>query len=464
MAVVGVSPWEDARSLGLNTLRALLEGGYRGEVFAVHPRHREVLGVRLHRSLEELGRPVDLVISAVNREASLEVVRSARRLGAGGVVIYAAGFREVGRGELEERLRAAAGPMPVLGPNTSGFVNVPLGLEATFDPFCQESGGIRPGGVSILSQSGGIGVTLGRRAAGLGLGLNKLICLGNRTLVDFPEALDYLAQDRGTRVVGCFLEGLEDGRAFLQAARRLGKPLVAYKVGWGERLNPFGRSHTGALIGSQRVYQGAFRQFGIRLARSLDELLVGCKALDLCDPAPGRRAYLLTHSAGPSLVAAELLLARGAELPPTPEPLRERVRGLLRPNIPLYLDNPLDLTALGYSSRAYREIAQWLLADPGVDLLVAIYSHPHRYPSPAHGLAQVQRGGKPMVVASLACREVLAEDRRLLEEVGIPVFQSPEEAALAASFLIPPASPAGPPGGRTRRDRTPPPPGARRDA
>ncbi|MBC7105019.1 MAG: CoA-binding protein, partial [Firmicutes bacterium] len=254
VAVVGVTDTPDR--VGYNLLESVLSGGYRGPVYPVHPRLKEVQGLKVYHRLEDVPGPVDLAVIGLNQHATVEAVETCGRLGVKGVVCVAGGYREMGDEgkELEERLVAAARryDMVLIGPNTLGMINTEAGLNTTFYPMP-----LRPGRVSFLSQSGGIGLIVLRRAEDEGLGINKWVGVGNRSVLEFADYLEYLAEDPGTSVIGVFMEGIDDARRFVQTAARVAetKPVVIYKAGRAEGVNYAALTHTGSMAGSFAVFR-----------------------------------------------------------------------------------------------------------------------------------------------------------------------------------------------------------------
>jgi acyl-CoA synthetase (NDP forming) len=315
IAMVGISDGSSFRDRISPTLG-------NAEVFIVNPRYEKVLGRRTWASLAELRRPVDAVISFLPAERSTELVEQASSLDVGGVILIAVGFGEEGTAgkDLEARLvRAAAqSGMPVLGPNGVGFINVPREISLTLAARHKR----RPGGISIISQSGATLSAVGLSAWRYpGCGLNLLISSGNEAVTDMADLLDYLVDDTGTKAIGLVMETIRRPREFFAAARRAvlaGKPVVAMKLGRSERTVRMAASHTGAITGDAWSYDVALRQAGVSLAYDPDEMV---DRLALIEQLPRERwsevraLGVITATGGIASLSSDLALAEGVEMP-----------------------------------------------------------------------------------------------------------------------------------------------------
>jgi acetyltransferase len=439
VAVFGVS--DAANNLGTQVVDALMREGFPGPVFPIHPRLKELLGLKVYSGLEEIGRPVDLVVSGLNAKLTTEhVVTSCAKAGVKGIVCLAGGFKEVGieGAQYEKRLKKVADEnhMIIFGPNILGIINNDRRLHAMFWYFKR---GNPSGPVSIVSQSGGVACTMLNDCIDREVGVNKWVCLGNRTNLEFSDMFHYFAEDEGTRVVAACVEGIEDGRGFMEAAGALArkKPVVLLKAARSEPTSIIAASHTGTMGGTYRIFREACRQYGILEVRNTKDMATVCKALAIAPRPRGDRVAVLTHTAGPSLLALDALIENGCPPAQTSEETRRKVRKIIGENIPIALSpNPIDLTGSGLFVDVYPRCAEAVLEDDGVDMVIPIYAIHPRFETSARALAELARKtSKPIIVAILASREEIREDEKIMQEAGIPVFQAPEDAALAASYL-----------------------------
>ncbi|MFZ5632453.1 MAG: acetate--CoA ligase family protein [Bacillota bacterium] len=436
VAVIGVN--ESPDRVGFNVFQSILDGGFKGPVYPVHPRHETVLGQRVYRSIDELPEPVDVAVICLNQHATVEAVENCGRRGVRGVICHAGGYREMGpEGRaLEERLAGVAGQygMFLVGPNSLGLINTDGDFYSTFYPLQ-----LPRGKVSLISQSGGMGLTIMHRAIDEGVGLNKFVGVGNCSSLGFADYLEYFGEDSGTSVIAVFMEGTGDARRFVQAAGKVSakKPVVVFKAGRSAVSDHCAGTHTGSAAGSFSLYRDIFKQFGIFTADSVDELVAACKALALLAPPRGNRVGVITHTAGPSIVMADHLSARGCEIPPLKDETLARVRKIIGEDPPVVLKNPLDTAGLGFARQTYGRLTEAVLEDSGLDLLVTVYCLHRNWGLPSAEIVRAYRKHKKPVVACYASHwEGCREDRAYLQEAGVPLYTTPEEAATAVAALV----------------------------
>jgi acetyltransferase len=430
VAVLGVS--RSPEKLGHRLLRNLLDWEFPGQVFLVNPSGEPILGLPSVVRVAELPEELDLALVSLPAAAVVAAVRDlgARRCRA--AVVLTSGFGETGeagRAVQAELLRTARETgMRIVGPNCMGVVNVPGRLNGSYFWDVPR----RPGGVSFVSQSGAYGGLFFREMRTRGLGVARFVSIGNQADLGFVECLEWLAGDGATRVVALFVEGVHDGRAFVEAARRLSrtKPVVAFKVGRGGAGRRAAGSHTGSLAGEYATYRAAFEAAGLVVAGETEEFFDAVAVLDAQAgrPPASDSLAILTVSGGPSVAAADAAEAAGLRVPALPEALRAR----LAAHLPAFgaTGNPVDFTpqmdpgAFAPAVRAVLEapeVAGAVMIDVGLD-------------EPAYGeaVAAAQAAtGKPVV----ACTADTPEIDRRLAGAGIPVFPTPERAVRAYRAL-----------------------------
>jgi acetyltransferase len=437
VAVVGATDSPDR--VGYNLLESILYGGFKGRVFPVHPRLETLQGLKVYPSLEDVPGPVDVAVVALNQFATVETIAQCGRLGIKAAICVAGGYREMGSDglRLEERLVSLAREhgIALVGPNTLGLINTGADFYSTFYPLQ-----LPKGRVSLVSQSGGMGLTMMHKAADEGLGINKWVGVGNRSALEISDYLEYLALDEGTDVIGIFLEGTEEARKLVQAASRIAgtKPVVIYKAGRSRAMDFAALTHTGTAAGSYRMYRNIFmNQFGVLMVDSVAELVAACKALSVSPLPTGGGLGIVTHTAGPSIALLDSAAHQGISIPALQEETINKIKGVLGQNPPVVLKNPLDTVGLGFEAGVYGRVVNEVLEDPAIDLVVAIYClHKNwRFPSPELSAAQ-RRSGKPVLAYYVSTWEACREERRILQKAGVPLYISPEEVAGAVSALV----------------------------
>lgn len=445
IAVVGAS--QDPTKRGHQVVRSLLASPFQGPVFPVNPGGGELLGLPVATSLEELQGQVDLAVVCTPAGTAPAVVEACGRAGVAGAVVLALGFGEMG-GEgarLEDDLRSAARRwgVRVIGPNTSGMLNLGVGLDLIGVP------GIRPGPLALIAQSGNITLSLLQEtASGGGPGFSVCVGVGNEIDVGYHEYLHFLADDPGTRAILVYAEGIRDGRSFLEAARAvsLRKPIALLKGGRTRAGEASARSHTGSVSTSHDVFRNALRQAGVVEVDRSDELLAVGRTLALQPPIRGGRGVaILSDGGGQATLAADALSAAGVELAELSGATRHRLRPLLP--AAASLANPVDVAgACDRNPALFAPLLEILLDDPAVGavLVVGLFGgYAVRFArelaegeaGAADAMAALAQGsGKPVVVHSIY-GEAGTPPLLSLMEKGIPVIRSLDAACHAVSAL-----------------------------
>ena len=435
VAIIGAGDSPD--KVGHAIMDSVVTGRFPGSVYPVHPRHERILGLRVYKDLDDLPEVPDLAVVALNQHSTVKMVARLRRLGVGGAAVVAGGYAEMGPDglDLQNRLREAAGDMPLVGPNTLGFLNARAKLNVTFYPRV-----LHAGNVSFLSQSGGIGLGIKGRADDEGLGIAKWIGVGNRVNLEFHVLLEFLKDDPDTKVIGIFTEGCAEPRAFVDQVAKItpDKPVIVYKGGIGEDSDSVTVTHTGAAAGAFRIWEGALRQAGAQTVDSVSEMISVCKALAISKKPTGKRLGIFTHTAGPSIVAWDVLRTEaGCELAELEEKTIRRIAEILGPSVPVVYKNPVDGAAGAFLTKPFHDIAEAVLEDQSVDALLAIFCEHKNWAYPSDALIELaHRFPKPIVACFIGSIRRIEPDRSRLHEAGVPTYVLPEDAAIGMKALL----------------------------
>ena len=434
IAVVGAS--SDPYKLGYGLARNLVQCNYQGVIHFVNPKGGSLFGRPVYPSVIDLPDPVDLAIILIPAEGVAKVLKECADRGIHAVIVASGGFRETGvyGAKLEHELLEIArqSGIRMIGPNCIGLLDTHLPLDATFLP----PPGPPPGDVAFISHSGAICAAVIDWARGQGFGLSRLVSLGNQADVTETDVLAPVAEDHFTRVLTLYLEGVSDGRKFVQEARKITrrKPIVALKVGRYPAGQRAAASHTGALAGQENAFNAAFRRAGVIRADTSEELFDWARALAWCPLPKGRAIAVLTSAGGPGVTAADALEMNGMSLAVLSTGTQAKLAQLLPPAASL--TNPVDMLASA-SPEQFAACLQVLLADPGVNGVMVVTPPPPMHTAGAVAktmIPVIQNSDKPVTIALMGER-LIQEAVEHFRAARVPEYRFPERAASALAVL-----------------------------
>jgi acyl-CoA synthetase (NDP forming) len=456
VAIVGASA--NPFSGGHQFTRFLMDRSFRGKVYLVNPTAGDILGLKVYPGLAEIPESsVDYVISCIPADGVLSLLDDCSRKNVKLVHLFTARLKETGRGketklqdEILEKARRLG--IRILGPNCMGIYHPRAGLS-----FNYELPG-ETGSVGGFFQSGGGAAELVRYAALRGVRFSKVINYGNASDIDEIDLLDYFASDDETKVIASYVEGVKDGKKFLEslalAARK--KPVIVLKGGRGKAGAQLALSHTASLAGSINVWQAALRQYGATEVSSYQELIDQVAAFALLPPVTGRRIVVAGGGGGKSAVSADIWEEEGFELPE----LTVEFRGKLKEKLPQLWDwvrNPIDASLFQGTPMVDVNVLEWLSSGDGFDVWIANLTQDDPLPNDiwenalapnfVNSVAAIRKRGKP-VICVIETGEIgpaemkrwkwraIAEVRKQIVDNGVPVFSSPQRAAKAIKRLV----------------------------
>ena len=434
IAVIGAS--RSPTKLGFEILQNILVNGYKGKVFPINPEAPEIMGLQALPSVVAVKEDIDLAIIVVPAEFVPKVMTECAKKKVKGAIIVTSGFGETGeRGKrLEDEVLAIArkGGIRVIGPNTLGYKDPIDNLDAAFT-----FGMPKPGEIALVSQSGALCVGMIYYANGEHIGLSRVISVGNKADIDDADLIDYLDQDRATKVIAMYIEGIEDGKKFLDSARRCRKPIVAIKSGRTPAGSAAASTHTGSLSGSDVVYDSAFKQVRIQRVYDVGELFDFARALAYQPPCRGNRVGIISNGGGAGIMIADWCESIGLKVPD----LAQETRDALTPHLPSITTarNPLDVTGDARFHRYY-VTGTVMLRDPNVDAVImacvnAGIARPREYVGAVIKLVEESRDLKKPVVACWVGGPEVDEVVQELRVKNIPVYPSAMRAAKAVRCL-----------------------------
>jgi acyl-CoA synthetase (NDP forming) len=440
IAVLGAS--QDLASISGQPVAHLKAKGYAGKVYPVNPRYAEVAGYRCYPDLAALPETPDVVVVAVAARRVPEALGQIADRGAPFALILSSGFAEAGdegrRAQLDLAEIARARGVHVIGPNCQGYMNIADGIHVGFGaPYGLA---YRKGAVSLTSQSGAFGNSILMLADAEGLGFRRYVSTGNESVTTTLDLFEYLLEDPGTALIAGYVEGFQDARRLLgigQRALRAGKPILVWKVGNSEAGAKAAASHTANLGGATALYRAAFRQTGIVEVSDVGDMADCAKALLPGRLPRGNRIAIVTISGGAGIAMADRATEGGLALPE----LKAGTIAALRKVLPGYaaVANPLDVTgSLLNDPGMLKATLDCLANDPGVDMIgMALAAASGKLATElAREVVRIARERQvPVLVAWNADAASTGEAYRILDEAGIPRYQSPVRCARGAAAL-----------------------------
>jgi acetyl coenzyme A synthetase (ADP forming)-like protein len=429
-------------------------GIFKGELYPINPHESTILGYTCYPSVTEIDGEIELVVIVVPAKVVPQVMRESAAKGAKAAVIISAGFSEVGNHDLEEKIKAIAkkAGIRVLGPNCLGVYDSQTGVDMLFLPETkilttgdEVVATPRPmsGQIAIVTQSGAFGAAVLDYLTGKQLGISKFVSFGNKCDVDESEMLSYLLHDKKTRDILLYAESIDAGREFMKVAKEVTqrKPIVALKSGKTEAGARAAASHTGAMAGSDKIYDSVFMQVGIMRARDMEEFFDMGKALAFQPPAAGKNVAVITDAGGPGIMAVDECVARGLNVKKLSNETIQKFEELKREGkIPLFATNlnPVDLTGSA-TSEMFEYGTRILLEDSEINGIIVLGMH--HLPALQEDFVDlvanlVKSYTKPVVVCDIGETEMALHIRSRFDKLGVPAYFSPEDAARAMVALV----------------------------
>ena len=439
VAIIGAT--EKAGSLPGIILKNLLDMGFSGKIYPVNPKYKHVFGLPCFPTVLDIPDEVALTVIAIPALLVLDVLKQQAQKRIRNAIIISAGFRELGAEgiEMEEKIKQVAieNNIRVLGPNCLGVLDNYANFTTSFLPMGRVSKP-KKGALSILSQSGAFAIALLDLAAQEGLGIAKMVNYGNRIDIGESTLLPFLMDDVHTKVIAIYMESVDDGRMFLEAASACSKkkPIVALKVGKGAAGIAAAKSHTGAIAGKYEIYKAAFLKSGIIEANGLEEFIDGVKALSMQNPPKGNRILIVTNGGGFGVIVADYCSENGLEVTSPSPQLKEKLRSKFSRFY--VVNNPVDLTGSACDEDYRIALNTCMIESDEYDAAIIIpLMAPQGMTEKVVGLIAdtVELAKKPAVICTIGGAFTM-KIKQLFEERHLPVYPSPERSARAMSMLL----------------------------
>ena len=435
IAVIGASREEG--KVGNVIFKNFLEG-YDKEVFPVNPNADEVLGYKCYKSVRDIPGKVELAIICIPAKFVPKAVIDCGKKKIKHVVIISAGFKEIGNDKLDKELMNALTKYDIkcIGPNCLGIYSSEGHIDTLFLPRDRLKRP-KPGVISFVSQSGASGSAVFDLAAEEGFGFSKFISYGNAMNVDESDLIEYLGKDAETKVICLYVEGVKDGKKFLDTCRKVSakKPIIAIKGGITEAGKKAALSHTGALAGSAEVYFGAFKQAGIITAHTLEEVFDYMKVFEKIDRKPkGRRIQVITNGGGFGILCSDAIAELGLEMAEMSSAIKRSLKKKLPPIT--VVENPIDLLGDATAAR-YRLALEACVKDKNVDIIIAITlsQTPLIEEETIINVLKDFKGKKPIATVTTGS-EFSEKLKKNIEEAELPCFLFPFNAVRAIKAYL----------------------------
>ena len=432
VAVIGASS-EDGK-IGNSVMKNLINGGYQGAIYPIHPKADEIMGRKAYKSVKDVPGSIDVAVFAIPAKFVAQALAEVGEKEIPGAVLIPSGFAETGNVEGQEELVAIARKYNIrlMGPNIYGFYYTHKNLCATFcTPYDVK------GKAALSSQSGGIGMAIIGFSRSAKMGVSAIVGLGNKSDIDEDDLLTFFEQDDNTEIIAQHCEDLKDGRAFAEVAARVSKkkPIVVLKAGRTSLGARAASSHTGALAGNDKIYEDVFKQSGVIRARSLRDMLEYARGIPVLPTPKGENVVIITGAGGSGVLLSDSCVDNGLSLMTMPNDLDAAFRKFIPPFGAA--GNPVDITG-GEPPVTYKNTIRLGLEDPRIHAIILGYWHTIVTPPMVFARLVVEvkeemkaRGIEKPIVASLAGDVEVEEAAEYLYDHGVPAYAYSTEIPVA---------------------------------
>jgi len=417
------------------------QGIFKGNIYPVNPKLNEIEGYRVYNSVKELPDDTDLAVIAIPAPFVPNTMREIAEKGIKAVVIITGGFGELGEEgkKMEEEILQIAkeNGIRVIGPNCVGVYVPDTGVDTVFLPE-EKMDRPKSGSIAFVSQSGAFAAAMLDWAALAGIGIGKMVSYGNKIDVDDADLMDYFIYDDSIKVVTLYIEGVKDGRKFIEAAKRITKvkPVIALKSGRTEYGAKAASSHTGSLAGADVIYDAVFKQTGVLRAEDFEHMFDVAKAFAKCKLPKGERVGIITDGGGAGVMASDAVAKFGLKM----AELSEETIKYLKEHFPPHAvaGNPTDVVG-DTDAQRYKHAIEAFVNDPNVDAIVIIVL----FQVPLLNEEEIieiladyaKKSEKPIVAVAMGGKKT-EHYAKILEEKGVPVYPTPERGVRALAGLV----------------------------
>ncbi|BAT72340.1 hypothetical protein TST_1554 [Thermosulfidibacter takaii ABI70S6] len=431
VAIVGATASE--KKVGYAVLRNILKSGYKGAIYPVNPKRKEIMGLEVYNSISQLPETPELAVLVVPPESCIAAIDELGKMGTKAFLVISAGFKETGEygKQLEEKLVCTARKYDasIIGPNCLGIMDTHTPINATFATVTPPKGN-----VAVISQSGALLSAFFDWSIDEGVGFSKVISLGNQSDLDQSDFLEYLAEDPETDVVLLYVEGIKKGTKFIKAIKKASsqKPVLILKVGRSEAGARASSSHTGSVTGSHDAYKAAVKKGGALSVETMEDLFIAAKIFSRYRPQTVKNVAILTNAGGPGIIATDALESSSINLAKLSEETKQPLKKVLPPMASV--NNPVDVIGDADALR-YKNALEILLSSEETDSVIVLLT-PQLMTEIAETARVIARhkNSKPIVAAFMG-RHRVSEGIEILKSNGIPNYEFPEHTVKAFDFM-----------------------------
>jgi len=432
VAVIGAS--SENGKIGNSVMKNLINGGYKGEIYPIHPKADEIMGKKVYKSVKDVPGEIDIAVFAIPASLVASALIECGEKKVVGAILIPSGYAETGNVKGQEEIQAIGQKYGIrlMGPNIYGFYYTPANLCATFCTAYDVKGG-----AALSSQSGGIGMAIIGFSRSAKMGVSAIVGLGNKSDIDEDDLLTFFEQDDNTKIIAQHCEDLKDGRAFAEVAKRVSKkkPIVVLKAGRTSAGAKAASSHTGALAGNDKIYEDVFNQSGVIRARSLRDMLDFARGIPILPTPKGENVVIITGAGGSGVLLSDACIDNKLSLMTIPPDLDAAFRKFIPPFGAA--GNPVDITG-GEPPITYVNTVKLGLEDPRIHSLILGYWHTIVTPPMvfAKNMVEVKnamkaKGIEKPIVASLAGDIEVEEAADYLYQNGIVAYAYSTEIPVA---------------------------------
>jgi acetyl coenzyme A synthetase (ADP forming)-like protein len=432
VAVIGASA--ENGKIGNSVMKNLINGGYKGEIYPIHPKADEIMGKKVYKSVKDVPGEVDIAVFAIPANFVAAALTECGEKKVVGAILIPSGYAETGNMKGQEEIQAIGQKYGIrlMGPNIYGFYYTHANLCATFCTAYDVKGS-----AALSSQSGGIGMAIIGFSRSAKMGVSAIVGLGNKSDIDEDDLLTFFEQDDNTQIIAQHCEDLKDGRAFAEVAKRVSKkkPIVVLKAGRTSAGAKAASSHTGALAGNDKIYEDVFNQSGVIRARSLRDMLEFARGIPVLPTPKGENVVIITGAGGSGVLLSDACIDNKLSLMTIPPDLDAAFRKFIPPFGAA--GNPVDITG-GEPPITYVNTVKLGLEDPRIHSLILGYWHTIVTPPMvfAKNMVEVKnamkaKGIEKPIVASLAGDIEVEEAADYLYQNGIVAYAYSTEIPVA---------------------------------